>query len=285
LVSNHEQRRVNSKSILPKNITQTISRFWTYISPLLLLHKWNLATILQRTVACGVPHSWFPADCFTTDANFPVVLSLAGPRWSLGGVSFCQRGKNSPPGFMMRPSSVMLIKLVLFLASCPWLPPIGAITKGGIAKTAGADVGAIPRIAVSAGGAADSSPRRKPWVKRIQLNQAPDGAKEDFRWLAFCRPRRGFGGFDDDTHGFTVGYYLPRLRRWKNYFPRLVRKSFSSRAKARAQAAGFCSVEPVARINRRTAPTLHRGEVMFADGFRQSFAGVRVRALPFFNGA
>ena len=40
------------------------------------------------------------------------------------------------------------------------------------------------------------------------------------------------------THGFTVGYYLPRLRRWENHFPMLVRKAFSSRAKARAKAAG-----------------------------------------------
>jgi hypothetical protein len=53
----------------------------------------------------------------------------------------------------------------------------------------------------------------------------------------------------------------------------LRRKSFSSRAKARAKAAG--GGLPVREI----------GEVMFADGFRQNFAGVRVQALPFFDPA
>jgi hypothetical protein len=85
--------------------------------------------------------------------------------------------------------------------------------------------------------------------ERTKTNQAPDGAKEDFRRLDFCRPCRGLDGLDDQTHGFTVGCYLPRLRRWGNHFPRLVRKSFSSRlvapkrseggAKAWAKAAGF----------------------------------------------
>jgi hypothetical protein len=32
-------------------------------------------------------------------------------------------------------------------------------------------------------------------------------------------------------------------------------------------------------------PVREIGEVLFADGFRQIFAGVRVQALPFFHGA
>jgi hypothetical protein len=69
--------------------------------------------------------------------------------------------------------------------------------------------------------------------------------------------------------------------RWDgDYLPMLVRKSFSSRAKARAKAAGGLPVREI-------------GEVIFADGFRQlvapkfdeggSFAGIRVQALPFFR--
>jgi hypothetical protein len=48
-------------------------------------------------------------------------------------------------------------------------------------------------------------------------------------------------GFGDQTHGFTVGYYLSRLRRF--YFPMLVRKSFSRRAKARSKASWFFQFE------------------------------------------
>ena len=37
------------------------------------------------------------------------------------------------------------------------------------------------------------------------------------------------------------------------------------------------------RTGADTAPLQEIGEVMFADGFRQSFAGGRVQALPFFQ--
>ena len=30
----------------------------------------------------------------------------------------------------------------------------------------------------------------------------------------FLSPHAGLGWLDDQTHGFTVGYYLPHLRRW-----------------------------------------------------------------------
>ena len=67
-----------------------------------------------------------------------------------------------------------------------------------------------------------------------QNESSPGWGERDLRWLVFCRPCRGLDGFDNLTHGFTVGYFLPRLRRWGNHLPMLVRKSFSSRAKARA---------------------------------------------------
>jgi hypothetical protein len=48
--------------------------------------------------------------------------------------------------------------------------------------------------------------------------------------------------------------------RWdEDYLPRLLRKSFSSRAKARSKAAGGLPVREI-------------GEVMVADGCHQSFA-------------
>jgi len=53
----------------------------------------------------------------------------------------------------------------------------------------------------------------------------------------FCCPCRGLDGFDDLTHGFTVGYFLPRLGHF--YLPRLVCNSFSSRARARSKASWF----------------------------------------------
>jgi hypothetical protein len=46
-----------------------------------------------------------------------------------------------------------------------------------------------------------------------QTNKARTGRKK-FPWMIFCRPCRGLKLFGDQTHGFTVDYFLPRLRRW-----------------------------------------------------------------------
>jgi hypothetical protein len=54
--------------------------------------------------------------------------------------------------------------------------------------------------------------------------------------LISCRPCQGLDGFDNLSHGFTVGYYLSRLRR-------LAFKSFSRRAKARSKASWFFQLE------------------------------------------
>jgi hypothetical protein len=50
-----------------------------------------------------------------------------------------------------------------------------------------------------------------------QNESSPGWGERDLRWSVFFRPCRGLDGFDDDTHGFTVGYYLSRLRRF--HFP------------------------------------------------------------------
>jgi len=42
----------------------------------------------------------------------------------------------------------------------------------------------------------------------------PRMGRKNLQRLVFCRPCRGLDGFVDLTHGFTVGYYLSRLRRW-----------------------------------------------------------------------
>ena len=66
-------------------------------------------------------------------------------------------------------------------------------------------------------------------------------------------------------------------------------ENLSPAGRRRLQRRRGCSVEPVAR-NRRTAPTLHRGDVIFADFFRQLvapkpdeggiFAGVGIQTFP-----
>ncbi len=33
----------------------------------------------------------------------------------------------------------------------------------------------------------------------------------------FLRPLRGWIGYGVATHGFTMGYFLPRLRRWGRF--------------------------------------------------------------------
>ena len=44
-----------------------------------------------------------------------------------------------------------------------------------------------------------------------QNESSPGWGERSFRRLVFCRPIRGLNGIDGQTHGFTVGYYLPRL--------------------------------------------------------------------------
>ena len=75
--------------------------------------------------------------------------------------------------------------------------------------------------------------------------------------MIFCRPCQGLDGFGNHTHGFTVGYYLSRLRRF-------ICRCFS--ANLFPDGEGLFKrvvVLPVGEI----------GEVIFAHGFRQSFAG------------
>jgi hypothetical protein len=38
--------------------------------------------------------------------------------------------------------------------------------------------------------------------------------RKRFAPVGFLSPLPGLGWFDDNTHGFTVGYYLSRLRRF-----------------------------------------------------------------------
>ena len=102
------------------------------------------------------------------------------------------------------------------------------------------------QLCTSRGATEESSPRREPWVKRTN-ESSPGRGERDLRSLVFCRPCRGLDGFGVQTHGFTVGYYLSRLRRFNcqcwlaepKLKRRLVRKSFSCRAKARPKAAWY----------------------------------------------
>jgi hypothetical protein len=77
----------------------------------------------------------------------------------------------------------------------------------------------------------------KPWVDE-HIKSSPDGAKEIGVGF-FCRPCRDLDGCDDQTHGFTVGYYLTRLRRWGNHLPMLVRFLFQM-SKSALKASQFC---------------------------------------------
>jgi hypothetical protein len=108
------------------------------------------------------------------------------------------------------------------------------------------------RLCTSRGATEENSPRREPWVKRTN-ESSPGWGERDLHRVVFCRPYRGLNGFGYDTHGFTVGYYLPRLRRWGNHLPMLVRKSFSSRAKARSTASWFFQFEKSGMWYLRTA--------------------------------
>jgi len=47
-------------------------------------------------------------------------------------------------------------------------------------------------------------------VKQIQ----PRMGRKKLSTGNFLSPHLGLGWLDDQTHGFTVGYYLSRLRRW-----------------------------------------------------------------------
>jgi hypothetical protein len=55
----------------------------------------------------------------------------------------------------------------------------------------------------------------KPWDIRAKEIQAPAGATDKNRAFIFCRPCRDLVGLWSLTHGFTVGYYLQRLRRFR----------------------------------------------------------------------
>jgi len=72
---------------------------------------------------------------------------------------------------------------------------------------------------------------------------SPGWGERSFSLVCFPSPLPGLWLFDDHTHGFTVGYFLSRLRRWENHLPMLVRKSFSRRAKARSKASWFFQFE------------------------------------------
>src|SRR5258708_5448333 len=63
-------------------------------------------------------------------------------------------------------------------------------------------------LGVSPGGAKDNSPRRKPWVNRPPLLQAPEGRKRLDR-RGFLSPLRGFG---------SLCILSPRLTPWATVF-------------------------------------------------------------------
>jgi len=54
----------------------------------------------------------------------------------------------------------------------------------------------------------------KPWDARAKEIQAPAGAAEIERTVLSVAPA-GLVGLCSLTHGFTVGYSLPRLRRFR----------------------------------------------------------------------
>ena len=88
--------------------------------------------------------------------------------------------------------------------------------------------------------------------------------RKRFARVGFLSPLPGLGGFGDDTHGFTVGYYLSRLRRWV------------CRAEALAKAGAQILFQPGEGGLKGVVvlPVREIGEVIFADFFRQIFAGV-----------
>jgi len=54
----------------------------------------------------------------------------------------------------------------------------------------------------------------QPWVSRLKRISSPDrGDRKTTAKNSFAPSGAGLFG-DVETHGFTVGYYLPRLRRW-----------------------------------------------------------------------
>jgi hypothetical protein len=86
------------------------------------------------------------------------------------------------------------------------------------------------------------------------MNQAPDGAKENCAgWFSFV-PAGAWMVLTTLTHGFTVGYYLRRLRRF--HLPMLTCRAVAL-AKARAQI--FFQPARRAEVKRR------RSEAAFKD--------------------
>ena len=66
----------------------------------------------------------------------------------------------------------------------------------------------------SAGGVKDSSPRRQPWVAMREI-LSPGWGGRKLAGENLARPLRGLGCLKSETHGFTVGYFLPLLRSFK----------------------------------------------------------------------
>ena len=104
------------------------------------------------------------------------------------------------------------------------------------------------------------------WTNKNE--SSPGRGERELRGLVFCRPWRGLDDFDDHTHGFTVGYYLSRLRCF--HLPML-----ACRAVALAKARAQIFFQPGEGVFKGVVvlPVREIGDVIFADGFRQSFAG------------
>jgi hypothetical protein len=97
-----------------------------------------------------------------------------------------------------------------------------------------------------------------------------------FARAGFLSPLPGLWMFDDHTHGFTVGYYLSRLRRF--YLPMLACRAV---ALAKTGAQIFFQTGEGAFKGVVVLPVREIGEVMFAFPCR-AVAQRRRKALPFF---
>jgi hypothetical protein len=138
----------------------------------------------------------------------------------------------------------------------------------------------------------------KPWVneeKRIK----PRMGRKRFARVDFLSPLRGLGWFNGHTHGFTVGYYLSRLRRFHLPMPtcradvkapegrRSPRRfaPFSSHAHAPApwNAVALHRFSGGDFLRRLVRKSFSRQLVAPKSDEGGIFAGVRVQALPFFQ--
>jgi hypothetical protein len=71
-----------------------------------------------------------------------------------------------------------------------------------------------------------------------RIKSSHEWAIENMRWFIFYRPYRSLNGFDNSSHGFAVGYYLPML----------ARKFLSGRATAFFK---YVVAFPVAKLGKR----------------------------------